>query len=83
MKIKDSSIQNLGYVRNRNLNSGSYEPELTFVAPFLVKQEPKLHLEIQVPVIRTGTMGPEFWRLLAWRFITSQWLEERSVKESF
>ena len=52
----------VGYDPNRirNRNSGSYEPELTFVDTVLVQPEPESHVEIPVPVIRTETMGPEF-----------------------
>jgi hypothetical protein len=48
--------------RNPTRNSGSYEPEpeLTFVDLVPVKTEPELHLDILVPVIRTGTVDLEF-----------------------
>ena len=49
-------ISLLGYDWKRNF----CEPELNFVDPVPVKPEPELHLEILVPVIRTGTVVPEF-----------------------
>ena len=52
----------VGYDPNRirNRNSGSYEPDITYVDSVPFKPESELHPEIPVLVTRNGTVVVEF-----------------------